>query len=66
MLYVQDNETIVQIHPQVGEVWALHRNVRKRENPQNSESRGKPWVWLVVLSFECGRGQPSEICVLRK
>lgn len=66
MHYVQLNETIVQIYPRVGEVWALHRKVRKRENSEKSKSGDNPSFRLVVISSECGRGQPSEIRVLKK
>ena len=66
MHYVQLNETIVQIYPRVGEVWALHCNVRKRENYKISQSGGNPSFWLVVISCEFGRLQPIDVRLLEK
>lgn len=66
MQFVQVDDTIVQIYPRVGEVWALHRKVRKRDNSEKLKSIDNPGFRLVVISSECGRGQPSEIRVLKK
>jgi hypothetical protein len=65
MHHVQISKTIVQIHARVGEVWALHRNVRKRKNSEMSNSGDNPTFLLVLISSACGRA-PGEVRKLQK